>query len=173
MSNVHPFITNLKNTEMIERKNEFENRTIQLIQSIVPIQACYPEGNSVDVLKIMKSTDRSNKVFLDACSPYHTPLGNNKKTEIVLHCPAYGINWRLECKSLKKYSSMVGATLYELNFIAKIHEDKYCLLLEGALTTPYVTRQICQIIREKNLRDKVWYGSLQEFEQLLRFKMSA
>lgn len=163
----------IKLTTMIERHNELEQRMFDRVQLIVPMKRIYPVTYSSDHIKrILKRNENFSTIFLDAPSPYLTINDNYKKTEGVISVPKNGIFWRIECKSQENYSDLIGRVLLELNFVAKLIEDKYCLILEKAFMLSYALKIIDATIREKNLINKVWRGSLDDFEVMLLNKMS-
>jgi len=156
---------------MIIRHNDLEQKMINTICANVQLDSHYPNVRTVEIVKIIKKNDKGNKILTDVPSPYLTYTGRNMVTEAVLCCPNYDIDWRVECKGQKKITSLVARVYEELRHVAKISEDKYCLILGGALLSTHVIKRIAEIIAENNLQDKVWYGSICDFEEKLQKQM--
>lgn len=154
------------------RYNSFEQSTMEIVHKHGRIEGVYQGSNSVDAIQVIKNNDTSNKLFIDACSPYLTDYGNQKKTEFVLHLPQNGIDWRIECKS-RKTPQLIGEILYDLNFVAELKERMYCLVLTDNLCYPYIATQIANTIKEKGIEDKVWFGTQKQFEKMLKKKLAA
>jgi hypothetical protein len=159
-------------THIPQRSNVLEDKTIQAICSIVPIDRRFEWFSSKSV-ELMKSYNNLNKLFIDACSENLTYKGNQRRTEFVLHCPIANINWRIECKQQKTPEGTIARITNELDRVIKLHEDKLCLILEGGFRYPIVMKQIADEILKRGLENRVWFGSLNEFEQLLRLKLAA
>ena len=155
-----------------QRSNVLENRTIQSIYSIISIDRKFDWFGS-DAVEIMKAYNDLNKLFIDACSENLTYNGNQRRTEFVLHCPKNNINWRIECKQQRTPEGTIPRITNELDRVIKLHEDKLCLILEGGFRYPIVLKQIMDEILKRGLENRVWFGSLEEFEQLLRLKLAA
>jgi hypothetical protein len=151
---------------MITRPNKFEDSTQKVIELRANIELIY-QSYSAKAIEMLKQFNNKNKLFTDACSPYRTPYGNQRKNEFVLHLPLYDINWRIECKGQKIYNALAGRIDLELSYVSKIYEDMYCLILDKALYAPSVIYHIAKIIEEKSIRNKVWFGSLEQFDKML------
>ena len=149
------------------RYNDFEEKTRKVIVDNVQIHHSFECDNTLNIVKNRKLSNDMNKLFQDAESPYLTSKGNNKSTEFVLSCPIHNIDWRIECKSQNNETNMLGIVIDELNFVKWCPENKYCLVLDGVLIKEYSLNRILDTIIEKNLYDKVWVGSLNEFKILL------
>jgi len=157
----------IKSDTRILRANELENDTQLLIRKFIEV-IIYQGYNSELIVETMKQYGDNNKLFYDSGSPYLTQYGNQKKTEFVLYCLIYAINWRIECKSEVKYNqSMICRVYDELDYVSKIHEDKLFLVLGGAFNCKVVYQTLSTKIREKGLENKVWYGDLKMFEKVL------
>ena len=113
------------------------------------------------------------KLFQDAESPYLTINNNPRKTEFVIHDPKNKIYWRLECKSQKEYSNMVTRLYDELDYVRELPENKICFIIEGALTLPKVLIKFIIKVKEMKLTNKVWIGTVDEFEELIMKQISA
>jgi len=150
------------------RNNKFENKVEGLIKSFFNITPLPNESvRSMEVLK--QATDRPI-LFTDAGSPYPTPTGQQKRTEFVLYCPDYGIDWRIECKS-RKTISLIGEITIELNHVADIPEKRYCLVLSKVLDHEYVLNKIQQEIDLRQLNGRVWYGTKKQLKKLIKQQM--
>lgn len=151
---------------MKELSNKFENKVKDGIRNTINIDLSFESNNTLNILEIRKRSSNKNKLFYNAHRPYLTECGNYKYNEFVLHCPKYKINWRLECKSHKTLG-MIDNVLYELDMVNGCKEDLFCLILEKALLRNYSIDKIKNKIKEKNLTDKVWYGSYEDFINLI------
>lgn len=150
----------------MERKNKFEQQVMSVIKTYGNVQLTY-ENESVVSTEILKHSNDKNKLFTDVGSPYCTPIGNQKRTEFVYYSPLNNVDLRVECKSRQK-SGLLGEILIELNFVSKISEKKYCLVLSDTLINEYFLKQLRTTIKEKNLSQKVWFGNLKQFTNLLK-----
>jgi hypothetical protein len=154
---------------MIVRYNKLEQNLFDAIEPIVKPKFTY--GNMLTPMQVLRAVERKqnkNLMFTDVPSTYPTPTEKHKKNEGAIYIPKYNIFWRLECKSQVKYSDMVGRVLFELNFVKKIHEGKYCLILEGAYLIPSVRDIILNAVKEKRLERFVWLGDLEQFIMYLK-----
>lgn len=154
----------------MERHNEFEEQIRLLIKKHGNVHLEHPR-QSVRATEVLKDSNNKNKLFTDASSPYRTEFGNQKRTEFVYHSPDNNIDWRIECKS-RKTINLIGEITHELNFVADIPENVYCLVLSDILIRPYILNQLIQIVVEKGLELKVWIGSKKDFKKLLKNKMN-
>ncbi|MBN1117784.1 MAG: hypothetical protein JXA77_11300 [Bacteroidales bacterium] len=150
----------------MKRHNDFEQQVMSVIESYGNVQLTY-DKESVVSTEILKQSNDKNKLFTDAGSPYYTKIGNQKRTEFVYYSPINSVDIRVECKSRKK-SGLLGEILYELNFVLKIPEKKYCMVFSDTLIDKYFLKQLKITIKEKNLTEKVWFGSLKNFERFLK-----
>lgn len=157
---------------MATRYNQFENSTNDVLFSLIKFQLEYRKGNTTDVLEERKnylSSHFLNKIFYDAESPYLTDYGNHRRTEFVIHCPKYRINWRIECKRLTKLTDLKHAVLYQVECVADLNEDMLILILDGDLLLPEFALQLAERIKLMKLSpDRIWFGSLAEFEIMLK-----
>lgn len=167
-----PIYKPLKQKVMIPRYNDLENRTLHMLMSKARVTELYNTHSSTS-MEILKKSSNANKLFVDAHSLNLTPYGNERKTEFVIHIPIYGINWRVECKSQKRDSNMIYRVNEEFDCVAKIREDKLCLILEGAFTLPHNLKKLADEIIRRKLENRVWLGSLPQFEQMLVMQMVA
>lgn len=145
--------------------NLFEVKIKRIINELVDPRP--HERLSLLEMQAVKEYDNDNKLFIEAGSPYPTITGQQKRTEIVLQCPDYSIDWRIECKS-RQTKSLIGEIIIELSFVAKIPEKLYCLVFNDVLAHPYILNQIQQEIDLRQLNDRVWYGTAQQFETKLK-----
>lgn len=152
------------------RKNEFEESVNQAIRKVINVQLTF-DSESVRAIEVLKQSSNKNKLFYDACSTYLTPTGRQKQTEFVLHCPIYGIDMRIECKSRQTYG-LLGEIKSELDYVNNIPESRYCLVLTENLLTPYFLAELKQNVLEKGLTDKVWIGSKKQLKKMLKKSMS-
>ena len=146
--------------------NKFEDKIENVLAKYGNIQLNF-EGESVIAMQVMKQASDKNKLFKRACSPYPSPKARQKQTEFVYQSPVNDIDWRIECKS-RQTESLIGEITHELNFVAKIPEKLYCLVLTKNLVTPYILGLINQNIAEKGLESKVWVGTKKQFKNLLK-----
>jgi hypothetical protein len=123
------------------------------------------QSQSVRATEVLKQATNRTTLFTDAGSPYCTELGNQKRTEFVYFAPNKA-DWRIECKS-RQTIGLLGEISHELNYVAEIPEELYCLVLTENLLTPYFLKELTQIITEKNLEEKVWIGSKKQFKKML------
>jgi|JFJP01.1.fsa_nt_gi hypothetical protein len=159
------FVTPFILTRIISM-NIFELQTETVLNNHGNVQLIYI-GESVVATKILKESTNKNKLFKNACSPYLTPTGRQKKTEFVYHSPSNNIDIRIECKS-RKTLGLIGEITDELNFITNIPEKQYCLVLSEILLSNYILDRINTIVVEKELQDKIWVGSLEQFKSFLK-----
>lgn len=146
--------------------NRFEKQIFELIKKLISVTP--RKSISVKADKAIKEYDNSNKLFIQPYSPYLTPTGLQKRTDLSLYCPMYCIDWRIECKSRKNAYDLLGEIERELNFVADIPEQLYCLVMTGNLLTPYLLNELNQIVSEKGLENKVWIGSKKQFKKILK-----
>jgi len=150
------------------RSNTFEEKTRNLLMACILIQLSHESCNTLSVTECRKKESNKSKLFQDVENGYLTPIGNPKKTEFVVHAPIHKINWRIECKSMETLTNIMGTISWELNFIDKINEEKYCIVLSDKLMCPYFINILVKNIKEKKLQNKVWFGNLKQFETLLK-----
>ena len=146
--------------------NKFEGIVFKSIRNI--IQVTPRKSISVVSDENVKRYDNTNKLFIQPHSPYLTPTGRQKRTDLSLYCPEHGIDWRIECKARKAPNNLLGEIERDLNFVAKIPEQLFCLVLSKKIITPYFLNEINQVILEKGLTNKVWVGSNKQFKKLLK-----
>jgi hypothetical protein len=152
----------------MEFSNYTENAVYKTIRKYVDIDRFYMPTSYEQYLKQLSRGTELNKFFKNVPSPYLTPNGNNKRTEMSLQLES-GLSMRVECKHQTSYSNLVATATFELNFVEDIPEDMYVLILEGkAFTMPYTLNILSKEILNKNLKKKVWYGTLAQFEELLK-----
>ena len=150
-------------------KNEFEDYIETITKAYGNVQQNH-EGLSVRAIEVMKQASDKNKLFKNARSPYLTENGRQKITEYVYQSPLNNVNWRIECKSRIK-PGLLGEILIELNYVANILENLYCLVLSDSLMNPNFLRLLETNIREKNLSHKVWVGSATQYINLLKSRV--
>jgi hypothetical protein len=156
---------------MKARHNKFEELIRECIKTNVHIELCFEQYNTSSIIEMRKNANNKNKLFQDACSPYRTDYGNERTTEFVLHCPKHKINWRVEGKSQKKGGNLILRAYEELEYVSKLKEDMFVLVLGGAFNTPKIYQKINDVINHLGLKGKVWYGDLQMFNSLLKKQM--
>ena len=147
--------------------NKFEKQIGELSKSII-LDLIPRNSISVKADKAIKLYDKGNKLFIQSRSPYQTPTGLQKRSDLSLYCPMYGIDWRIECKSRENAYDLLGEITRELNFVADIPEKLYCLVMTDNLLTTYFLNELNQIVREKGLEDKVWIGNKKKFKKLIK-----
>jgi hypothetical protein len=147
-----------------EIKNQLENGAHCEVIKRIKIHQKYYDYNTVINIERRKQYNNDNKIFYEAQSPYLTDEGNNRRTEFVLHCPKFGINWRIECKKLTKLTDLKYAVLYQVECVSLLLEDKLILIMEGDLLRPAFAMQLAERIVRMNLpSERIWYGSLDDF----------
>lgn len=166
-------IISMKKNNTNNRSNDFEQQTMQLIKSIGNVHIVHENLSRIGI-KIIKESNKDNILFTDAGSIYLTDFGNQKRTEFVYHNLLNRLNWRIECKARKHKNTvkLISDILYPLNFVKNIDEDLFCLILSDNLDIPYITNQISQAIKEKNIKHKVWYGTLNQFTTMFKQKLN-
>jgi hypothetical protein len=152
---------------MIKRHNVLENKVKEFILSTLNIEELYCSYDSTTIENLKKYSNK-NKLFEDACSPFLTPKGNERKNEFVLNCPLYKINDRIECKSQINDSELIHRIDRDLDSIIHIHEDRLCIILDGAYLLPYNLLMLANKIIEKKIpMNKIWYGSFDEYCEMI------
>jgi len=146
-------------------RNEYEDYVKSIIKLHGNVQLEH-ERQSVRSIEVLKQSCDMNKLFTEASSYYCTEIGNQKRTEFVYHSPLNNTDWRIECKSRKKLG-LLGEILRELNYVSKIAEKMYCLVLSDVLINQYFLEEIYTTIKEKNISHKVWVGNAEQFKNLL------
>jgi len=146
------------------RINKLEERTKEMLLTTANIVQLYQREN-FDIVEVTKKYAKANVLFEDCTSPYKTFNNNPRITEFVLFCPQWNINWRIECKSQQKVSDLITRVFYELDCVTELKENKLILVLEGAFNLPSVKNKLNDKIIEYGLQKRVWFGSLEEFEQ--------
>jgi len=146
--------------------NKFEKKINRVIHKVINVQLEY-EYETLIATKVLKQASNKNKLFFETGSPYPTITGRQKRTEIVLHCPDSGIDWRIECKS-RQSIGLIGQITTELQYVAQIPEKLYCLVFNDVLDNPYILNQIQEQIDLRELNDRVWYGTAKQFKKKLK-----
>lgn len=146
--------------------NEFETQIEQVLRKHGNFELVFND-ESVRSAEILKRSLTENAMFKNLGSPYLTPTGQQKKTEFGFFSPNKA-DWRIECKSRHNNYGLVGEIERDLNFVADIPEERFCLVLTDNLINPYVMGEIRQIIADKQIGDKVWIGSKKDFKKMLK-----
>lgn len=147
--------------------NYLENQTELLINKIFKIKKVYTKLTiPVQKIKIKQNTEETI-LFKDSASPVLTYKGNNKETEFILSSPQHGIYHRIDCKSQETESSLMGRVIHEIVQSDKYYENKFCLILDKALLTPAFYKEVSEFIIKTNREDKVWAGSITDYEKYL------
>ena len=133
----------------------------------------YESGNSVNMMLMKMTYNNKTKLFHDAESPYLTYKNNPRITEFVLHSPNHKIYWRIECKTQETYSNLVSRLFDELDYISELPENKICFIVEGILCQPQILIKFVNKVKAMNLKNKVWIGSINDFDCLLKKQLSA
>ncbi len=143
----------------------FEQKVLSVIRYRGNVQLEYYKLSLV-AAKIIKQSNDKDKIIIEAAPPYCTDLGNPKHTEIVFQSPINKLDLRIECKYRVK-PSLIGEIIKELNYVADIPEKLYCLVLDDNIATKSILKLIETTVKEKNLINKVWFGSLSNFDIFL------
>jgi hypothetical protein len=160
---------------MKTRYNDFEEQVNVIIKSFLDNKVqTYEECNTLKMVELKRKYNDKNKIFYDVESPYLTNNNNPRKTEFVIDAPQYKIYWRVECKSQKEYSNLVCRLYDELDYITDLPEDRICFIVEGALSNPIVLKKFTDKLKTLKLRNKVWIGTVSQFEnELIKKRISA
>jgi len=150
--------------------NLFEEKIKQLTHNHGNVQYVL-HRESVRSAEVLKNNTDANIMFTEAGSPYLTPTGKQKRTEIVFFAPDKA-DWRIECKSRENDYDLIGEIETELNYVQDIPEELYCLVLSDNLLNEYVLNVLHEKIREKGLNGKVWIGNKKQFKKKLKKAMS-
>lgn len=153
----------------MELQNKFEEEIRQVIVKHGNVHLTY-KHESVRTMEVLKDDTDTNLLFIESGSPYLTPTGRQKRTELIYFAPNKA-DWRIECKSRENPYGLLGEIQRELNFVADIPESRYCLVLTNNLLTPHFLPELTQNVREKGLQDKVWIGSKKQFKKMLKQAM--
>ena len=145
--------------------NNFEKQIFDIIKKQISVTP--RKSISVIADKIIKKYDNKNKLFIQPCSPYLTPIGNQKRSDLSLYCPVLNIDWRIECKS-RQTIGLLGEIKSELDYVANIPEQLYCLVMTDNLLTPHFLNELNQNVIEKGLNNKVWIGTAKQFKKKLK-----
>jgi len=126
----------------------------------------YERGNNL-VEYIRRRNDESeyysSMIFLDVQFSAMTYNNNPKTTEFTILDRLYSIDWRIECRYLKMVGSTMDGIYKDLDNVQYMIEKKYCLIFDGAYLHEGFIKQLINCILIKNLQDKVWYGSMDDF----------
>lgn len=148
--------------------NPLENKVKVLVKSIIKFKLVYEQYNTLKIYNDRKCANKLNKLFEDVESPYKTIRGNQRKTEFVIDVPEYKLLLRLECKEQKTISNLIYGMYHELECVKDLPENKICYILDGVYTDLKVHKLLTDRIKELNINDRVWIGSFNEFETMLR-----
>ena len=163
MGNVHTFLLNSK---AMNFKNATEDKVRETIENYIDLDRIYEPISDYGMYLNRLKRNKVNSFFYNVPSPHLTPNGNNKRTEMSLHCPELDLFMRLECKHQDSFSDIVRRGELELTYAKDIPEKVFALILEGkAFQMPYVLSLLAEAIKEKNLTDKVWFGNIEQFKR--------
>lgn len=150
--------------------NPLEFKTAEKIKDIIYISG-YPVGLEFQSMNVVKAKCiRENKTYLfhNVESSLYTPTGKHRRTELVLFAPMYNIDWRIECKYQKTNSQLDARCIQEVQDCRGITENKFILLLGGALLNKENLDRIQENVIKFDLSDFVWYGGLDDFKIYLK-----
>jgi len=151
---------------IIKRGNPTEQSVADTITRVTPNLSVFPKNNSLKVMEIRAKYIIGNALFLDAESPLYTEKGNPKKTEFVLCINGYWI--RIECKSQKTNSVLIESIQFQFSYIPFMPENEYWLVVNGYLATDYCMNLFEKEKQRYQLQNKVWIGTLNDFEVKLK-----
>jgi hypothetical protein len=155
------------------RHNFFEEQVKQETKRYFKNVQSYESGNTLNMVKLRRSFNNKTKFFHDVDSPYLTYKNNQRNTEIVLDAPEHRLYIRIECKTQVEYSNMITRLYDELDYVNDLPEDMICFVLEGALLCPEVITKFALKIKAMKLQNRVWFGSIDDFNKFLSERISA
>lgn len=156
--------------DIIIVKNVFEDLTRLAIKKHVNIIGYSTGITFLELNKNKVKCIEENKTYLfyNVESSLYTPTGKHRRTEFVLFAPEYNIDWRIECKYQKISTQLDARCLQEVQDCRGITENKFILLLGGALLNKENLYRIKENIDKFELTDFVWYGGLDDFKIYLK-----
>jgi len=153
---------------MKARYNSLEQKVNEITNQVIKFKHSYDTCNTLDLVEERKHRDNSNKFFHDVKSPYKTIKGNQRTTEMVVYAPEYNLHLRLECKEQKTVSSLIYGMYFELECVKDLPEDIICYILDGVYTDLNVNKLLTDKVKALGISNRVWIGSLKEYEAMIR-----